>query len=223
MKVSRLSANATSKIYELSHLFSGSVTAALAGFLFGFDTVVISALNRKFSRFGGWCAGIHGIAMASALYGTVLVPCLVADRLTGLDARPHCYQLEFFIWSAQSGQASPRMSILSSLRESSAALASVFQPWPRSTLHLRDRTTQTTADAWPAWFQFNIVFGILIAFASNYLLRNTVKMPGVDARVAAFPVVLYTMFCFGIHGSPLACWQERRPCGWLEYPPNHRT
>jgi hypothetical protein len=52
-------------------------------------------------------------------------------------------------------------------------------------------------------FQFNIVFGILIAFASNALLAGI----GENAwrwmlGVAAFPSIIYTLFCFGIPESP---------------------
>jgi MFS family permease len=52
-------------------------------------------------------------------------------------------------------------------------------------------------------FQFNIVFGILIAYASNALLAGT----SLNAwrwmlGVAAFPSLLYTVFCFGIPESP---------------------
>jgi len=52
-------------------------------------------------------------------------------------------------------------------------------------------------------FQFNIVFGILIAFASNALLAGI----GENAwrwmlGVAAFPSIIYTLFCCGIPESP---------------------
>src|SRR4051812_48133603 len=53
-------------------IFFWSLTSALAGFLFGFDTVVISGAEQKIQALWGLSAGMHGIAMASALYGTVL-------------------------------------------------------------------------------------------------------------------------------------------------------
>src|SRR5205823_4043628 len=53
-------------------LFYWAITSALAGFLFGFDTVVISGAEQKIQTLWGLSAGIHGIAMASALYGTVV-------------------------------------------------------------------------------------------------------------------------------------------------------
>src|SRR5882757_7903382 len=53
-------------------LFFWALTSALAGFLFGFDTVVISGAEQKIQSLWGLGAGLHGIAMASALYGTVI-------------------------------------------------------------------------------------------------------------------------------------------------------
>src|SRR5271168_3103334 len=53
-------------------LFFWALTSALAGFLFGFDTVVISGAEQKIQSLWGLGAGMHGIAMAAALYGTIL-------------------------------------------------------------------------------------------------------------------------------------------------------
>ena len=55
-----------------SRLFLWSVTAALAGFLFGFDTVVISGAEQAIQSLWGLSPAVHGVVMASALYGTVL-------------------------------------------------------------------------------------------------------------------------------------------------------
>jgi MFS family permease len=49
-----------------------SLTSALAGFLFGFDTVVISGAEQTIQALWHLSAGMHGLAMATALYGTVL-------------------------------------------------------------------------------------------------------------------------------------------------------
>jgi MFS family permease len=46
--------------------------SALAGFLFGFDTVVISGAEQTIQGLWHLSAAVHGLAMGSALYGTVL-------------------------------------------------------------------------------------------------------------------------------------------------------
>jgi MFS transporter, SP family, arabinose:H+ symporter len=53
-------------------VFIWSLTAALAGFLFGFDTVVISGAEKTIQSLWGLSPGLHGFAIASALYGTVV-------------------------------------------------------------------------------------------------------------------------------------------------------
>src|SRR5512146_2312498 len=55
-----------------SRLLVWSITSALAGFLFGFDTVVISGAEQKIQALWGLSAGMHGVAMGAALYGTVM-------------------------------------------------------------------------------------------------------------------------------------------------------
>src|SRR5947209_10917986 len=55
-----------------SGLLLWSVTSALAGFLFGFDTVVISGAEQKIQSLWHLSATMHGFATASALYGTVI-------------------------------------------------------------------------------------------------------------------------------------------------------
>src|SRR5688572_10355571 len=49
-----------------------SLTSALAGFLFGFDTVVISGAEQKIQALWSLSPGMHGIAMGATLYGTVI-------------------------------------------------------------------------------------------------------------------------------------------------------
>jgi MFS family permease len=49
-----------------------SIVSALSGFLFGFDTVVISGAERTIQNLWGLSPWIHGGAMAAALYGTVV-------------------------------------------------------------------------------------------------------------------------------------------------------
>src|SRR5450631_2131110 len=53
-------------------IFFWAIVSALAGFLFGFDTVVISGAEQKIQALWGLSPGLHGFAIGSALYGTVL-------------------------------------------------------------------------------------------------------------------------------------------------------
>ena len=53
-------------------LFFWSLTSALSGFLFGFDTVVISGAEQAVQELWGLSNAMHGLVMSSALWGTVL-------------------------------------------------------------------------------------------------------------------------------------------------------
>src|ERR1700684_4619805 len=55
-----------------ARIFFWSLTSALAGFLFGFDTMVISGAGKTIQALWGLSPSLHGVAMASALYGTVV-------------------------------------------------------------------------------------------------------------------------------------------------------
>jgi len=55
-----------------ARLVFGALTSALAGFLLGFDTVVISGAEQSIQKLGGLSPGVYGWAMRMALWGTVL-------------------------------------------------------------------------------------------------------------------------------------------------------
>src|SRR6056297_3281765 len=55
-----------------SRLFRWSLTSSLAGFLFGFDTVVISGAEKTIQQLWSLGDAQHGLAMSMALWGTVL-------------------------------------------------------------------------------------------------------------------------------------------------------
>ena len=53
-------------------LFTWSIIAALAGFLFGFDTIVISGAEQKIQEIWSLDSVMHGLCMSAALWGTVI-------------------------------------------------------------------------------------------------------------------------------------------------------
>ena len=55
-----------------NQLFIWALTSALAGFLFGFDTVVISGAESTIQNLWDLSGSQHGLALSAALWGTVL-------------------------------------------------------------------------------------------------------------------------------------------------------
>jgi MFS transporter, SP family, arabinose:H+ symporter len=185
-----------------ARIFFWSLSSALAGFLFGFDTVVISGAEKTIQSLWGLSAGVHGIAMASALYGTVLGSLLggwPTDRF-GRRATLLWIGVLYFVGAVGSAVAS-NVTIFIAARVIGGlgiGISTVAAP-----LYISEIAPPKSRGRLAGMFQFNIVFGILIAFVSNALLAGI----GENAwrwmlGVAAFPSLLYALLCFGLPESP---------------------
>ena len=64
-----------------SRIFFWSITSALAGFLFGFDTIVISGAEQKIQSIWELDSVLHGLCMSAALWGTVLIVVMVLQSI----------------------------------------------------------------------------------------------------------------------------------------------
>ncbi|MGC2473218.1 MAG: sugar porter family MFS transporter [Candidatus Sulfotelmatobacter sp.] len=183
-------------------IFFWSLTSALAGFLFGFDTVVISGAEKTIQNLWGLSPGLHGIAMASALYGTVvgsLIGGWPADRF-GRKATLLWIGVLYFVGAVGSALATNvEVFILARVIGGlGIGISTVVAP-----MYISEIAPPQHRGRLAGMFQFNIVFGILIAFVSNALLAGI----GENAwrwmlGVAAFPSLLYALFCLGLPESP---------------------
>ena len=179
-----------------------AITSSLAGFLFGFDTVVISGAEQKIQALWGLSAGLHGVAMASALYGTVLgslVGGWPTDRF-GRRATLLGIGVLYIISAVGCGLAPEVWSFIAArfLGGVGIGISTVVAP-----LYISEIAPPAHRGRLAGMFQFNIVFGIVMAFLSNALLAGT----GENAwrwmlGIAAFPSVAYTLLCLGIPESP---------------------
>jgi sugar porter (SP) family MFS transporter len=183
-------------------IFFWSLTSALAGFLFGFDTVVISGAEKTIQTLWGLSPGLHGIAMASALYGTVvgaLLGAWPADRF-GRKATLLSIGILYLVGAVGSGWA-PNVAVFIIARVIGGlgiGISTVVAP-----MYISEIAPPKHRGLLAGMFQFNIVFGILIAYVSNALLAGV----GENAwrwmlGVAAFPSLVYAAFCFGLPESP---------------------
>ena len=185
-----------------ARIFFWSITSALAGFLFGFDTVVISGAEQTIQSLWGLSPGIHGIAMASALYGTVLGSLLggwPTDRF-GRKATLLWVGVLYVISAVGCGFANGIAMFIAArfIGGLGIGISTVAAP-----LYISEISPPAYRGRLAGMFQFNIVFGILVAFASNFLLKGV----GENAwrwmlGVAAFPSIVYTVMCFGLPESP---------------------
>ena len=183
-------------------LFYWALTSALAGFLFGFDTVVISGAEQTIQHIWGLTPAMHGIAMGAALYGTVagsLIGAWPADRF-GRRLTLLAIGVLFLI-SALGCAFAPNVGLFIAARLIGGVgigISTVAAP-----LYISEIAPPAQRGRLAAMFQFNIVLGIVIAFASNALLARL----GPDAwrwmlGVAAVPSVVYSLMCLGLPESP---------------------
>jgi SP family arabinose:H+ symporter-like MFS transporter len=185
-----------------ARIFFWSLTSALAGFLFGFDTVVISGAEKTIQTLWGLSPGLHGIAMASALYGTVVGSLLggwPADRF-GRKATLLWIGILYLVGAVGSALAPNVVTFIAArvIGGLGIGISTVVAP-----MYISEIAPPKYRGRLAGMFQFNIVFGILIAFVSNALLAGI----GESAwrwmlGVAAFPSLLYAVFCFGLPESP---------------------
>ena len=183
-------------------LFLWSITSALAGFLFGFDTVVISGAEQTIQTLWGLSAGVHGIVMASALYGTVLGSLVGAWPAERYGRKPTLFWIGvlYFVSAVWSGLAwdAPSLIIARFIGGVGIGLATVTAP-----MYIAEISPPAYRGRLTGLFQFNIVFGIIAAFASNALLAGIGDnawrwMLGAEA----FPALAYTLMCLGVPESP---------------------
>jgi sugar porter (SP) family MFS transporter len=185
-----------------ARIFFWSLTSALAGFLFGFDTVVISGAEKTIQALWALSDNLHGIAMASALYGTVvgsLIGGWPADRF-GRKATLLWIGVLYVLGAAGSALASSVWVFIAArvIGGLGIGISTVVAP-----MYISEIAPPKHRGRLAGMFQFNIVFGILIAFVSNALLAGI----GANAwrwmlGVAAFPSLLYALLCLGLPESP---------------------
>ncbi|WP_298289410.1 sugar porter family MFS transporter [Novosphingobium sp.] len=181
---------------------SWALIAALAGFLFGFDTAVISGAEQAVQKVWAMSDALHGLAISSALWGTVAGALLGGWPSDRWGRRPTLIAIGVFYAISAIGSAlawGPASFIVFRVMGGVAiGVSSVTAP-----AYIAEIAPQEQRGRLVALFQTMIVFGILIAFLSNYLLGGI----GEDGwrwmlGVVAVPSLAYLVATFKIPESP---------------------
>jgi len=186
-----------------NYVYYLSIVAALGGFLFGFDTAVISGAERAIQTNWNLTDFYHGLAVAIALYGTVigaLFGGLPADKW-GRKPTLVFIGILYFVSALGSAIAPDVYSfmIFRFIGGIGVGASSVVAP-----MYISEIAPAKNRGQLVALFQFNLVFGILIAYLSNYLI-GTANLQ--DAwrwmlGVEAIPAVIYTIMVLRVPESP---------------------
>lgn len=181
-----------------------SITVALAGFLFGFDTVVISGANQPIKELWNTSPLFHGtFIMSMALWGTVLGSLIggIPTKRLGRKRTLFWIGILFFISAVGSALAPDpySFSFFRFIGGIGVGVSSVAAP-----IYISEITTAENRGRLGALYQFNIVFGILIAFVSNWLLKGVGG--DMDWRwmlgVEGIPALAYTLMVLNVPNSP---------------------
>ncbi|MCG5643608.1 sugar porter family MFS transporter [Flavobacteriaceae bacterium LSUCC0859] len=191
------------KAQQTSKIFKFSLITALAGFLFGFDTVVISGADQKLQALWGTSDSFHGwVVMGMALWGTVvgaLFGGFPTDRW-GRKKTLFWIGILYSVSAIGSALANDPLSFafFRFLGGIGVGVSTIAAP-----AYISEIAPAKDRGRLVGMYQFMLVFGIMIAFLSNYLLSGSSEndwrwMMGVEA----FPATLYTIFIMAVPKSP---------------------
>lgn len=187
----------------MSKITKISITVALAGFLFGFDTVVISGADQQLQALWKTTDFFHGtFIMSMALWGTVIgaifanYPCDILGRKKTLV----WIGIFYFISALGSGFATDPyiFSVFRFLGGLGVGASTVAAP-----TYVSEIAPSRQRGRLVALYQFNIVLGIMVAFISNYLLTDFGNEPWRwMVGVEALPALFYVFLVLGVPKSP---------------------
>ena len=179
-----------------------SIVVALGGFLFGFDTAVISGAEQAIQQFWNLTPVEHGFTISIALIGTIvgsLMGSIPSDRL-GCRKTLILIAVTYLVASLGTALATNWYAFLffRFLGGLGVGASSVTAPVYISEIAPAERRGRLVA-----MFQFNVVFGILFSYFSNYLIGQDGEaawrwMLGVQA----IPSLLFFVLLFLVPESP---------------------
>jgi sugar porter (SP) family MFS transporter len=178
------------------------MVVALGGFLFGFDTAVISGAEKSIQQFWHLSVFEHGLTISIALIGTV-IGSLFGARPSDIFGRKNTlyFVAAAYLLSSIGTAMADNWYVFLTFRllgGLGVGISSVTAPIYISEVSPADRRGRLVG-----LFQFNVVLGILISYLSNYLISQGGEtswrwMLGVQA----FPSALFLVLIYFIPESP---------------------
>ncbi|GAB3880479.1 sugar porter family MFS transporter [Spirosoma agri] len=187
---------------QKQRIFLWSITAALGGFLFGFDTAVISGVEQSLQSLWGLSVWEHGLTVSIALIGTVIGSMTGGIPAEKLGRKRTLFWIAFLYLLASLGTAlAPdwwTFLIFRFLGGLGVGASSVAAP-----MYITEISPAKSRGRLVGLFQFNVVLGILIAYLSNFLLADAGAEPWRwMLGVQALPSLIFLLAVLGIPESP---------------------
>jgi MFS transporter, SP family, arabinose:H+ symporter len=183
------------------HLIFWSITVGLGGFLFGMDTAVISGAEQDIQKLWGLSSLQHGLAIAMALYGTVVGAAfggLPADRY-GRKTTLLWIGILFFFSAIGSALADGLYAFMlwRFIGGLSIGASSVVAP-----VYISEIAPPKYRGRMVISFQMNIVIGILVAYLSNYWLEGGANDWRYMLGIVAVPALLFSVIMWFTPETP---------------------
>ena len=186
------------------YLVKSTVVAALGGLLFGFDTAVISGTTHALTELYHLTPFTLGVTVTSALVGTIIGAMTAGFPGDAYGRRDSLRILAvFYLVSALGCGFAWNWNALVFFRFIGGlgiGGSSVLGP-----MYIAEISPAKWRGRLVGFFQFNVVFGILLAYLSNYLVSLAVPGPAEwrwKLGIAAVPAALFLVMLFGIPRSP---------------------
>ncbi len=187
-----------------TYLLKSTVVAALGGLLFGFDTAVIAGTTHALTETFHLSPASLGLTVAAALWGTILgamlagIPGDMYGRRDSLRAMAVLYLVSAlgcaFAWGWTA------LVLFRFIGGLGIGGSSVLGP-----MYIAEIAPAKWRGQLVGLFQFNIVFGILLAYFSNYVF-GTMQLGATEWRwklgIPAVPALFFLLMLFGIPRSP---------------------
>lgn len=180
-----------------------SLIAALAGFLFGFDTVVISGAEKKLQLLWNSSDAFHGsVVIGMALWGTVVGAIFGGIPTNKIGRRNTLIWIGVLYSVSAIGSAFANDPITFAVARFIGGLG-VGASTVAAPAYISEIAPAKDRGRLVGFYQFMLVFGILLAFVSNAALSNVGEndwrwMVGVEA----IPAIIYTLFVITVPKSP---------------------
>lgn len=187
----------------MNKVFFWSITVAVAGFLFGFDVAVISGADQPIQKLWQTSPLFHGLfIMSSALWGTVIGALMGNWPCDKWGRKPTLLVIGvLFLISALGSALAPDPYMFSFFRfigGLAVGASSIAVP-----AYISEIAPAKYRGRLVALYQFQLVFGILIAFLSNYLLSG---ISAEDWRwmlgVESVPALVFLLLVSKVPESP---------------------
>ncbi len=186
-----------------AYLVKSTVVAALGGLLFGFDTAVISGTTSALTHAYQLSPALLGLTVASALWGTILGAMLAGFPGERFGRRDTLRGMAILYLISALGCAGawnwPALVAFRFIGGLGIGGSSVLGP-----MYIAEIAPAKLRGRLVGFFQFNVVFGILLAYFSNYVIGLQRFGPAEwrwELGVSAIPAALFFIMLFTIPRS----------------------